>query len=177
MTRPAALVLRRQRDLKVAHLRLVAHVVVADKTVEIEGGCRSSVGVGRKHFRHTADDAGGIDQDTFRGLHCGAFREIDDNLKFGLVVEREQFHADSLGREQGAGSNRYHTDDNEEDYRGLAGCNDRRRNLAIEAAEFAAISIMATMPFPAMRQRLPREADHEPRRQNHRDEEREQHGC
>ena len=75
------IVLGRQRDLQVALFGLVAQIVMADETVEVEGRGRTRISIDRDDFWNATHNLGRLDQHALRRFERSAFRQIDDDLK------------------------------------------------------------------------------------------------
>ena len=145
------------------------------EAVEVEWRGRAGIGIDGGHFLHGAGNGRGVGQDPGGILEGGARRQVQHDLQLGLVVERQQFDRDRLSREHRAGKQRRDADAGKE----LPGRGSRGDyppgDTAIELAQTSARGVMGlVMSMPG--DRLAGEADHQPRRQDHGDEEREQHG-
>ena len=90
VARAGAFALRLQVDGKVAHLRLVAQIIMAHQPVEVERRGSSGIGLDRGQFRQVLEAVGGRSQNPVGRLERRAFRQIDDDLDFRLVVEGQQ---------------------------------------------------------------------------------------
>ncbi len=100
MALAVAFVLVDQIDLQVAHLGAGAQVILPHQAVEVDRRRGAGVGLvvgdlgrggnGRAHFR---EHLGGLFQRR-------ADRQVDDDLEFRLVVERQHFHDDQLHHRQ-----------------------------------------------------------------------------
>ena len=95
-----AVVLGLKVDLHVAHLRLIAQVVMPHQPVEVEGCGGAGMGLGRDHFGQVQNGGGDLLCHGVGGLDAGALGQVDDHAELGLVVKRQQLDRDVLGVEQ-----------------------------------------------------------------------------
>ena len=165
----AALALGQEIDLDVAQLRRRAEIVVADQTVEIERCGGAGVALERDGF---GNFRGAIDrrlEHAIGVLDRRALGQIDDDLQIGLVVEGKELDRDVLGVEERERGDGRHSDDGKEDPGPRSALEDGAGDAHVEPAERArAVSVTAARLLPA-------DAHHQPRRQDHGDEEGEEH--
>ena len=169
-----AVVLRRQVDVEVAHLRLAAHVVVAHQAVEIERRRRPRIGLDRHQFRQVGEAVGGVFQHAVGRLDARAVRQIEHDLKLGLVVERQQLHHHVLGVEQHAHRDGGRADREQKRPGAPAALEQRRRDGDVEAAHRADVVVVIVVAAHALEMPA-RDLHQQPRRDHHGDEERKQH--
>ena len=100
MARPVAVALFQQVDLKVSQLRRSAQEIVADQAIKIEWSRGASIGLDGFHLLDLVHGGGQRKQRALGFLQSRAFRHVEHNLDFRLVVERQQFDCDRLGRKQ-----------------------------------------------------------------------------
>ena len=95
-----ALVLVHQVHLNVADLATRAQVILPDQTIEVDGGGGACIRLVVRHFRHGCQIGPQFVQDG-RGFfdRCAGWH-IDDDLKFGFVVERQHFQQHQPGGRQ-----------------------------------------------------------------------------
>ena len=172
VTGPIALALRRQVELQVAKLGILADIVVAHETVEVERRRRPRMGLDRQQLRQIGQPIGRLGQDPVRLLQRGPFRQVDHHLDFRLVVERQQLHRDVLGVDQHRRGNGRGTDQQQEDPGARPGRDNRPRGEPVDASKEAAASPVVSLAALMFGRT---EFHHQPRRQNDRDEERKQH--
>ena len=173
MAGAAALAARRQIQVQFAELGCLADVIVPHQTVEIERGRGAGIGFDRADFRQPARYVGDRKQRALGVFQRGALGQIDHHRHFRLVVERQQLHRHRLGDEQNAHRQRRDPDADEENPGALAAAQDRAGEAAVEPAEqaFAMRGLVLVHGFAFRVQ-----AQHQPGRDRHGDEEREQHG-
>ena len=132
-----AIALADEIDREVALLRLVAQIIVAHETVEIERRRRAGVGLDRGQLGKVLQSLGRSHQRAVGLLEARALRQIDDDLDFGFVVEGQQFDGDVLGHEQDTHRRRRQPDRHEEDSRTPAPLQQWARQGRIQSTERA----------------------------------------
>ena len=101
MAGAVAVGLRQQVDRDFAQLGLCAQVVVADEAVEVEGRGRAGMGLDDGHFGQGKDHIGHVAGHAVRRLDRGAFGQVDDDRKLGLVVEGQKLDGHVAGVKRG----------------------------------------------------------------------------
>ena len=87
-----ALALGHQVDLQVGDMGAAPHEVVAHQAVEVEGGGHARVDLVIGYLRLDAHRGGNLASGLGRALQRAAFRHVEDDLEFALVVERQHLH-------------------------------------------------------------------------------------
>ena len=96
----SALLRGQQVHLNVGLVRLAAHVVVADQSVEVIRARSSGVGLIVQDIRLPCKLAAQRLRHSRGLLERRAVGHVDDDLQFALVVERQHLHADQPQRNQ-----------------------------------------------------------------------------
>ena len=86
-----ALVFRHQIDLHVGHVRAPPHEVVTHEAVEVEGRRDARINFVIRNFWFRADGGGDFPRCLGGAFKRTAFRHVEDDLEFALVVERQHF--------------------------------------------------------------------------------------
>ncbi len=169
-----ALALGQQVDLEIALLRQLAQVVMAHQPVEVERRGGAGIKLDRGQLGQVLQPGGGRGQIALGIFERRTLRQVDHDLQFRLVVERQQFHRHVLGDEQDADANGCEGDRQQEKRCPASAGQQRTRHLEIKPAQRADL-VMQVQPALAPRQPAAPDAAEQPRRDDDRDEKREQH--
>ena len=142
-----------------------------DQAVEVERSGGADIGLHRNDFRDLAGNRGSLFQHAGGGFQAGAFGKIGDQLHFTLVVEWQQLHRHRLEVEHRAGEHSCYPNRNQKAFCALRGRDDFAGIAFVERTKLAAIFMLA------MRQGGPGEPHHQPRGDDHRHKEAEDHRC
>jgi len=86
-----ALMLVRQIDLDIAHLRTGAQIILAHQSIEIDRRRRTYICLVVGHFRHGGQILANFAHGARSLLQRGTHRHVHHHLKFRFVVERQHF--------------------------------------------------------------------------------------
>jgi hypothetical protein len=100
VARPVALRLVEEVDREVALFGVGADVIVAHQAVEVERRRRPGIGLNRHELRQVLQPLGRRHQGAVGVLEARPMRQVEDDLDFRLVVERQKLHPHVLGGEQ-----------------------------------------------------------------------------
>ncbi len=103
-----AFVFRHEVDLQIRHVRATPHEVVAHEAVEIERRRDAGVNFVIRHLWFGADGGGDFPRGLRGAFQRTAFRHVQDDLKFALVVERQHFHLHPADINQRHGDEQQH---------------------------------------------------------------------
>ena len=94
MTLSGPVGLRNKIDLNIGLVRLFSQVIVAHQSVKVKRRGRADIGLIVPHLRHSPDVSAQPLRDSRRFFKRRAFRHIDHQLQFALVVERKHLYHD-----------------------------------------------------------------------------------
>ncbi len=96
----AAIRQREQVDLYVRLIRLIAQIVMPDKSVEVIRAGESGIELIVRHLRLLAEVLAERLTNACCLLQRGAVGHVDDNLELALVVERQHLYLHQLERNE-----------------------------------------------------------------------------
>ncbi len=175
-----ALGLGREHEVQPAEPGRLPRVIVTDQAVEVEGFGRAGIELERAELGQRLGDARRGEELALGILEARPGGEVDEHAHLRLVVEGQQLHRHVLGIEEEADGDGGRTDQEEEDEGAALGGEHRPGDGAVEPPQSPLAMAMGMglgrrgaqgMGVFALR----RELHHQPRRDDHGDEEGEQH--
>ena len=172
MARAATLFLFGQVNLQIAQLRTCPQEIVTHQAVEVERGGCPGIGLYRFDFLDGHNRVCKRQQGAFSIFKRGAFRQVDDYLHFGLVVEGQEFDRHGAGDKEQQREQRCSADDDQEYPCILLRRYDRRSDAPVETAQACFAPVRMS---DCSRRGAADDFHHQPRRNADGDEEREHH--
>ena len=103
-----ALALGQEVDLHVGNVRALPHEIMAHEAVEVERRSDAGINLVIGHLRFGAHGGGDFARGLRGALQRTAFRHVEDDLEFALVVERQHFHLHQADADQRHRSQQQH---------------------------------------------------------------------